>query len=138
MARYSTNDDVKLHAPQAEPAFDFTPYIDVADRVINAQLKGQFDVPFDPVPELLIDISAKMAAGRYLKVYYSRVKGEVPDFVEEMLKEAMTSLMEIVQQPSLLGVELRDVTPDDIERDRVEVSNQPGGAYPSNDPRDWG
>lgn len=137
---YATETDCRLHAPQAVAGDDFSGNIAQADAVVDSRLRGSFTVPFDDAPDcpkLITNIVSRLAAGRYLEAHYSKINAEPPEYAADLISGAMKELDEIVADPSILGIDLRPITPEDLERDAVKVSDRDNSVFDSSDPRDW-
>lgn len=135
---YCTFTEVLLHAPQAPEGETFAGYIEQADRVIDARLRTAFDVPFDPVPGLITNISSKLTAAAYLKALYSKIHKEAPEYAMEIYREAMDELTEVVSNPGLLGVTLRMNGIEDELSNEVSVAGSGEGYFNMGDETEWG
>ena len=135
---YAVEADCRLHAPQAAAADDFAGYITQADAVVDSRLRSYYDLPFDPVPQLITNIVSRLAAGRYLEAKYGAINQEPPDHAGNLISGAIADLEKIVEEPGLLDYDRREVTPTDLLEDPVLVSDRDHGMFDSADPRTWG
>lgn len=135
---YSADSDVRLHAPQAPDGEEFTGYIEQADRIIDANLRATFDVPFSTVPDLVVNISSKLAAAIYLKAKYSALNQEPSKAAMALYDDAMKELMDIVSNPNLLDVDLKAETVEDDKRSAVIVSSNEDGVFNMGPETGWG
>lgn len=135
---YSADTDVRLHAPQAKEGEEFTGYIEQADRIIDSKLRAIFDVPFSTVPGLITNISSKLAAAIYLKAKYSALDKEPSKYAMALEDDAMKNLMDIIENPNLLDVDLKASTIEDNLRSAVVVSSHEDGVFNMGPETEWG
>lgn len=134
---YCVEADVRLYAPQAVAGHDFAPMIAQQDGLIDSRLRAAFDVPLATVPQLVRNISAMLVAGRYLEASYSALNKEPPEYAGKLVKDAMSELQTVVNDPSLLGLPRRLETALDEDNNIIVTTESTGGMFQSPDPRDW-
>jgi phage gp36-like protein len=135
---YSTYEDVRLDVPQAPEGEVFTGWITQADGVIDAHLRTYYDVPLSaPVPQLVVNCSAKLAASYYMKAKYSQINQAIPERAESLGEEAMKILQDIKDNPSLLGLDLRDPTTDDYDTNAILTEGE-DSKFTTGDETTWG
>ena len=136
---YATEDDCRLHAPQAPTGDDFAGHIAQAEGVADSRLRASFIVPLSvPIPQLVTNIVSRLAAGRYLEAMYSKINQEPPEYAGNLIDGAMSDLDKLMDDPSVLGIPLRPVTEADRDADPVKIAETTGGYFHSRNPRDWG
>ena len=136
---YASFTDVRLYAPQAPDGETFTGYIAAADRVIDSRLRTVFDVPFSTTPDLIVNVSAKLAAAEYLKAKYGAINQEPPEQANKLYEEAMEELQSIIEQPTLLGVDPKLPDVGDLDDNRVVAGEDTGKElFNLGDPLTWG
>lgn len=137
---YCTREDVHLFVPNAPSGETFSGYITHADRVIDAKLRTVFTVPFSSTPDLVVNVSSKLAAAEYLKAKHASVNQDAPQYAADLYDEAMKVLTEIVEDPQLLDIEVRDPTSEDFDDNEVSIAqNRPEESwFRSTDERTWG
>ena len=120
---YSTNAEIRLHAPQADDAEDFSGWATQADGVIDSHLRGFFTVPLSaPYPQLIVNCSSMLAAGYFLKAQYSQINQTTPEYPKKLCEKAAAILLEIKTDPSLLGIPLREIDSDDYDNNGILVA----------------
>ena len=135
---YCTADNVRLFAPQTEPGVDLAPYIQQAGGVIDANLRGNYDLPLTaPYPQLLIDLAAQFAAGYYLSATYTAVNRQVPDHVENMLDKANEQLQNIRSDLSLLGIAPKQPSDEDYAQNSILHGQPTANVFDSADETKW-
>lgn len=136
---YCTADDVRKFAPQAEVGFDLTPYIVQSDGVVDANLRANYDLPLASIPQILTDCAAQLAAGYYLSAHYTKVNQRVPDFARDLISQAMEQLLQIRDNPALLGLDLKVPDADDYAQNTILTSSvSDGNAFDDTDELEWG
>ena len=135
---YSTEADVRLYAIQAPSDANFTGYIAQADGRINARLRTLFEVPFASPDQLIVTISARMAAGLLLQAYYAMHSLEPSAYAASLLKQAENDLEEILGNPSLLSQEVREGESADEVNCQVKVSDENAPAFGMGPEETWG
>lgn len=134
---YSVEADCRLYAPQAATGYTFASWITQADGVIDAKLRSLFTVPLATTPQIVKNISSKLAAGRYLEAAYSNVNAEPPAYARTLINEALKDLQELVDNPALLGITPRVTEVGDFDTNPILTSPSSGGLFDTNDPRGW-
>lgn len=136
--QYSQEADARLYAPQAPASEEFSGYIQKADAIINAILRAQYVVPFTTVPDLIIQISAKLAAAEFLKAHYAKINKEPPKQSNLLYKEAMDMLAMIKKNPNLLGIDLKPRDTDDEKLNAILISDDDDSVFSMEDEGAWG
>lgn len=119
---YCVAADVYLQAPQigsgASP-LDVDGYIEQADGVIDARLRGMFEVPFTS-PDLIIKrISSMLAAAFALRAYYSQATTDEPSvYAKSIEDDAMKMIEGIKVDPSLISQRVRQTSTAEDEDSR--------------------
>ena len=135
---YSTHTDVRLHAPQAPDGEDFAGYIAQADRVIDGALRVNYEVPFTTVPDLIVNVSSKLAAAEFLKAQYAAINREPPEHADRLYRDALDMLAQIKADPSILGLDLKAEDVGDYERNRVETADGGTEFFTTGPETEWG
>ena len=135
---YCTPENVRHYAPQADPGEDLSPYITTADGLIDANLRGNYTLPLTaPYPQILIDLSAQLAAGYYLSASYTKINRAVPDYVEKMLEKGNEQLQQIRDDLSLLGIAPKEATPEDFNQNSIVHGQPTANVFDSTDATNW-
>lgn len=102
---YCDDTAIITYAPQAAgQEEDFTRYRANAETVINSHLRGTYSVPMTPpIDPLIMDIAARMTAGRYLTARYSQNASEENAYGRGLVKSAMDDLLEVVGNPNMIA-----------------------------------
>lgn len=83
----------------------FTAAIAWADRRINGRLRALYAVPFSPVPDEIVEISADLAAYYILfKIFIAGCEDESVKAAQELRQRAETELQAILDKKVTLGV----------------------------------
>ena len=135
---YCEPKDVLVFAPQAPPSEEFVDEIAMADGEIDAILRGLYTVPLSPVDQIIVTVSAKMAAAIWLAANQARVTMEPSKRAGALEKEAIAKLKEIVGNPALLSIEPREMEAEDAEKSSVLTVTDTGGVFNMGDETKWG
>lgn len=141
---YTDADAVRLHAPAALASEDFAGHITQAEGIIDAKLQGIFDLPLaaigasPPTPQIIQNIASRLAAGRFLLAQYGGLQADAPKYPRDLINEAMKDLMTVVANPSQLDLDRKELTTEDLERDRILVSDENDPVFNMGGPLGWG
>lgn len=134
---YCDEPAVRVYAPQLPASSDFGNAIADADGVIDAHLRKTYETPISPVDRIIASISARLAAGRLLEAQQSRVKSSGSEYAEKLVDDAMSDLMRVVDDPSLISAAPRESSVEDAEKSRVMVSDGDDSLFTSGREDTW-
>lgn len=134
---YCTFETVRVYAPQADVGEDFDAYITQAGGVIDANLRGNYDLPLASVPQILVDVAGQLAAGYWLSAHYTKANQSVPQFARDLIEGAMATLLQIKTDRSMLDIDLKTPSADDLARNSVRYGQPSENTFDSSDELDW-
>lgn len=134
---YSTEADCRLYAPQAPSGETFAAYINKADTEIDSALRSVFSVPLTPSDTFVVSISARLAAGEYLRAMYSMGSAEEAGIATALLKEARDALAAIRSDPTRITCVLASDPVDERGEILVAGDKRPP-VFDMGRPEDWG
>ncbi|HOX27420.1 MAG TPA: hypothetical protein PLU44_16860 [Candidatus Krumholzibacteria bacterium] len=139
---YCVAADVQLYVPQAGAVSvpeDFAEYIAAAQVHVDAILGEGYEVPFadGEVDPLVKDLTAQLAAGRYLAARHATKGPEEHAYARSLINDATSGLNGILASPSRIANAPKEPTVDETGGVMTEGDRE-NSIFDMDDPTGWG
>lgn len=136
---YTTQANIERYVPNAPDTADFTGFIADADKLIDANFRSRYEVPFSPVPEYIERISTMLASAYLRRAYFGQTRKEPDALADRYERDALRMIADLIKTPSLIDAEPRDTTSDDEDASMVIVLDEDKeGVFSMGDETEWG